>query len=94
MCKLTSKIRAGNALCATGSGGAIVSSTPMAAAAAEIKGTVAFGLSWNELGIIVGIVVGIAGLVFGQYWAWQRNKREQALHDAKVAALTRGGSHD
>lgn len=89
MCKLTSKIRAGNAVCATGSGGAIVASTPMAAAAAELKGSVVWGLGWNELGILIGAVVGIAGLVFSQYWAWQRNKREQALYDAQVAALTK-----
>lgn len=42
MCKLTSKVRAGNALCATGSGGAVVSSSPMAATAAEMKGAEGF----------------------------------------------------
>lgn len=90
MCKLTSKIRAGNAVCAGGSGWAIVSGTPMAAAAAELKGTVAFGMNWNEIGIIVGAIVGIAGLVFSQYWAHLRNKREQELHAAQVAALKKG----
>lgn len=89
MCKLTSKIRVGNALCATGSGGAIVSSTPMAAAAAQ-KSTAIFGLGWNELGVAVGIIVGLAGLAFGQYWAWRKHKLDKALIDAQVEALKKG----
>ena len=89
MCKLTTKVRAGDVLCATGSGGALLASTPLAAAAAGGQGVV-FGLGWNELGIIVGAVVGLAGLLFSQYWAWQRDRREQALHDAQVAALKAG----
>ena len=92
MCKLTSKVRAGNALCATGSGGVIVSSSPMAATAAELKGAIFLGLGWNELGILIGALVGVAGLLFSQYWAFQRDRREQALHDAQVAALTKQGT--
>ena len=101
MCKLTSKVRAGNALCATGSGGAIVSSSPMAATAAELKGAIFLGLGWNELGILIGALVGIAGLVFSQYWALERNKREQEAREeqrliakAQLAALTREHRHD
>ena len=90
MCKLSSKIRAGNALCATGSGGAIVSSTPMAAAAAEVKGAVALGMTWNEIGILIGAIVGVAGLVFSQYWAWRKHKLDKALIEAQVAALKKG----
>lgn len=90
MCKLSAKIRVGNALCATGSGGAIVSSTPLAAAAAEVKGAVVLGMSWNEVGILVGAVVGIAGLIFGQYWAWRKHLLDKALIEARVAAIREG----
>lgn len=47
------------------------------------------GLGWNELGVLTGIVVGVAGLIFAQYWAHQRNKREQELHDAQMTAMER-----
>ncbi|MBP9941737.1 MAG: hypothetical protein KBF33_10160 [Comamonas sp.] len=50
------------------------------------------GLGWNELGILIGALVGVAGLLFSQYWAFQRDRREQALHDAQVAALTKQGT--
>ncbi|MGN1056972.1 MAG: hypothetical protein ACI4QS_09705 [Comamonas sp.] len=89
MCKLTSRIHVGNALWVTGSSGTIAASTPIAAAAAGGKGLI-FGLGWNELGILVGAIVGIAGLAFSQYWAYQRDRREQAWHDAQLAALKKG----
>lgn len=87
MCKLTAKIRVGNALWATGSGGTIVASSPVVATAAQAKGAVLLGLGWNELGIAIGMLVGIAGLVFSQYWAWRKHKLDKALIDAQVAAL-------
>lgn len=90
MCKLASKIRAGNALCASGAGGAILSSTPMAAAVAEVKGAVVLGMTWNEVGILIGAIVGVAGLVFSQYWAWRKHKLDQALIEAQVEALKKG----
>lgn len=100
MCKLTSKVRAGNALCATGSGGAVVSSSPMAATAAEMKGVIFLGLGWNELGILVAAVVGVAGLLFSQYWARERNRREEEarqeqrmIAQAQLAALAKRGCY-
>lgn len=36
------------------------------------------GLSISEFGVIVGIVVGVLGLIFGQYWSWRRDERQRA----------------
>ena len=87
MCELRSKIIAGNVACLGGSGGAIVASSPIAAQASQAQGAIILGMGWNELGILIGALVGIAGLIFGQYWAIQRNKREQELHKAQLASL-------
>ena len=35
------------------------------------------GLTVSEFGVIVGCIVGVLGLIFGQYWAWRRDRREQ-----------------
>lgn len=49
-----------------------------------------FDNAWDRLKQKVGDSgVGVAGLLFSQYWAFQRDRREQALHDAQVAALTK-----
>jgi hypothetical protein len=37
---------------------------------------VVFGLTLNELGVIVGIFVGVTGLILGQYWSWRKDRRE------------------
>lgn len=42
------------------------------------------GLTLNELGVIVGIVVGVAGLVLGQFWSWRKDRREQREMDARM----------
>ncbi|ULR87369.1 holin [Comamonas sp. B21-038] len=39
---------------------------------------VASGMSLSEMGIVVGAVVGLLGLIFGQYWAWRRDERQRA----------------
>ena len=36
----------------------------------------ASGMTVSEFGVIVGVLVGVLGLIFGQYWAWRRDKRE------------------
>ncbi|WP_157667758.1 hypothetical protein [Comamonas serinivorans] len=43
---------------------------------------VASGLTITEWGVVVGIVVGVLGLVFGQYWSWRKEFREQKAIDA------------
>lgn len=42
--------------------------------------------SWSisEIGVVVGIVVGVLGLIFGQYWAWRRDRREAAEQEMKM----------
>ena len=46
----------------------------------------AFVSGWtiSEIGIVVGIVVGVLGLIFGQYWAWRRDRREAAEQEMKM----------
>ncbi len=64
-------------------------SSLMAATAAELKGAVFLGLGWNELGIFIGAMVGVAGVVFSQYWAWRKHELDKTLINAQIAALTR-----
>ena len=42
------------------------------------------GWSISEIGVVVGIVVGVLGLIFGQYWAWRRDRREAAEQEMKM----------
>ena len=46
----------------------------------------AFVSGWtiSEIGVVVGIVVGVLGLIFGQYWAWRRDHREAAEQEMKM----------
>ena len=46
----------------------------------------AFVSGWtiSEIGVVVGIVVGVLGLIFGQYWAWRRDCREAAEQEMKM----------
>ena len=37
---------------------------------------VASGLSLSDWGVVIGITVGVLGLLFGQYWARRKAKRE------------------
>lgn len=34
------------------------------------------GLTLNEIGVIVGIFVGVIGLIASQYWSWRKDQRE------------------
>ena len=42
------------------------------------------GWTISEIGVVVGIVVGVLGLIFGQYWAWRRDRREAAEQETKM----------
>lgn len=46
----------------------------------------AFVSGWtiSEIGVVVGIVVGVLGMIFGQYWAWRRMKREAAEQEVRL----------
>ena len=46
----------------------------------------AFVSGWtiSEIGVVVGIVVGVLGMIFGQYWAWRREKREAAEQEVRL----------
>lgn len=46
----------------------------------------AFVSGWtiSEIGVVVGIVVGVLGMIFGQYWAWRREKREVAEQEVRL----------
>ena len=39
---------------------------------------VASGFSLSEWGVVIGIAVGLLGLIFGQYWAIRKARREDA----------------
>lgn len=51
--------------------------TSKAAVYTGASGAVISGLTLNELGVVVGIFVGIAGLLMGQYWSWRKDRRER-----------------
>ncbi|WP_057092906.1 hypothetical protein KV708_19125 [Comamonas thiooxydans] len=42
------------------------------------------GLTISELGVIVGIAVAVLGMIFGQYWAWRKDRREQREMEARM----------
>lgn len=42
------------------------------------------GLTLNELGVIVGIFVGVTGLILGQVWSWRRDRREAREQEARM----------
>lgn len=43
------------------------------------------GLSASEIGIWIGSIVAVLGLIFTQYWAWRRDKRQKAEAQARQA---------
>jgi len=47
-------------------------------------GAVFFGLTLNELGVIVGIFVAVVGLVLGQIWSWRKDRRESREQAARM----------
>ena len=46
-------------------------------------GALVGGWTISEIGVVVGIMVGVLGLIFGQYWAWRRDRRELAEQELK-----------
>ena len=44
-----------------------------------------FGLTLNELGVIVGMIIGIAGFIAGQYWKWREAVWREREAEAKEA---------
>lgn len=46
---------------------------------------VASGFSLYEWGIAGGLIVGVLGFIFGQYWEWKRNRRQAAENKAILA---------
>lgn len=42
------------------------------------------GLSLNEIGVIVGIVVAVAGLLLGQFWSWRKDRREEREMEVRM----------
>ena len=65
-----------------------IESLPIAAGKTATYGGAigAFVSGWtiSEIGVVVGIVVGVLGLIFGQYWAWCRDRREAAEQEMKM----------
>lgn len=46
--------------------------------------TVVFALNWNEIGVIVGILIGLVGLILQWYYKAREDGRAQALHDLQM----------
>lgn len=42
------------------------------------------GLSVSEVGVVVGIFVGVLGLIFSQFWSWRRDRREAREMQARM----------
>ena len=47
-------------------------------------GSAVSGLTLSEIGVVVGIVIGVLGLLLGQYWAWRKDRREQLESEARL----------
>lgn len=47
-------------------------------------GSIVSGWTLSEIGVFIGIVIGIAGLVLGQFWAWRKDRREQRESEARL----------
>lgn len=43
------------------------------------------GMTLSEVGVIIGIVVGVLGLLLGQFWSWRRDRREEREMQARMA---------
>ena len=65
-----------------------VESLPIAAGKTATYGGAigAFVSGWtiSEIGVVIGSVVAVLGLIFGQYWAWRRERRETAEQEMKM----------
>jgi hypothetical protein len=54
---------------------------------ATYTGAGAASVSWflsSEFGILVGVVIGVAGLIAQIYYSRKRDKREQAIYELKM----------
>jgi hypothetical protein len=45
---------------------------------------VIFGLTLNEVGVLVGMFVGLAGLGLSQYWSWKKDRREMRESEKRM----------
>lgn len=65
-----------------------IESLPIAAGKTATYGGAigAFVSGWtiSEIGVVIGSVVAVLGLIFGQYWAWRRERRETAEQEMKM----------
>lgn len=48
------------------------------------------GFSVSEIGVIVGIVIGVAGFIAAQYWQWRQTRIAAAVARAQIEALHAG----
>ena len=46
--------------------------------------TVLFSFSWNEIGVIVGILIGLIGLILQWYYKAREDVRSQTLFDLQI----------
>lgn len=47
-------------------------------------GSAVSGLTLSDIGVMVGIVIGVLGLLLGQYWAWRKDRRERRESDTRL----------
>lgn len=58
-------------------------------------GAAGSGVSWflsSEFGIVVGILIGVAGFTVNWYYSRKRDAREQEEHDVRMARIKRGAN--
>ena len=62
-------------------------------AKATYGGAVTVGLGWllsSQFAVLVGAVIGVAGFAVQWYYRWRTDQREQAEHEQRMKALTKG----
>lgn len=62
--------------------GAIIASK--AAAYGGAVSAIFSGLTVSEIGVIIGTIVGVVGLLLGQFWSWRRDRREVREMEARM----------
>ena len=50
-------------------------------------GTIIFGMTAEEFGIVAGVIIGVAGLLINFYFSYQKHKIEAALAKEKMNEL-------
>lgn len=81
LASIGAKMTAGGSVTATGSG--IAGITLQAANPDAVTG----GIILADIGIVVGIFVGVAGLLTQLFFQWDRRRREVAFHKAQMYEL-------